>query len=93
MQTKEVDAVLSARAELMAEFKRGEHSTWDLDDEIQTWEKRATVLAYGDPSEDEKDEEESAPTVRSPKEVVLRGGSEQAEPDAGAKDAADDMGE
>ena len=31
VQTIAVDAVLSARAELMGEYKRGEHSTWDLD--------------------------------------------------------------
>ena len=36
VQTIAVDAVLSARAELMGEFKRGEHSSWDLDEEIQT---------------------------------------------------------
>ena len=31
-----VNAVLSARAKLMAEFKRGEHSSWDPDKEIRT---------------------------------------------------------
>ena len=31
VQTIAVDAVLSARAELMGEFKRGEHSPWDPD--------------------------------------------------------------
>ena len=31
-----VDAVLSARAELMEEYKRGEHSSWNMDKEIQT---------------------------------------------------------
>ena len=41
MQTIVVDAVLSARAELMGEYKRGEHSSWDPDEEIQTWDKRA----------------------------------------------------
>ena len=29
VQTIVVDAVLSARAELMGEFKRGEHTSWD----------------------------------------------------------------
>ena len=33
VQTIVVDAVLSARAELMGEFKRGEHSSWDPDEE------------------------------------------------------------
>ena len=40
-----VDTILYARAELMGEFKRGEHANWDLDQEIQTWEKRKAVLA------------------------------------------------
>lgn len=48
------------------------------------------MLAGGDASEDE---EELALVVGSLKEVVLGGGSEQAKPDAGAKDAATDMGE
>ena len=34
IQTIAVDAVLSTRAELMFEFKRGEHSIWDPDEEI-----------------------------------------------------------
>ena len=33
-QASAVNAVLSARAELMAKFKRGEHSSWDPDEEI-----------------------------------------------------------
>ena len=36
IQTIVVDAVLSARAELMGEYKRGEHSSWDPDEEIET---------------------------------------------------------
>ena len=36
VQTIAVDAMLSARAELMGEFKRGKHSSWDLDEEIRT---------------------------------------------------------
>ena len=68
VQTIAVDVVLSARDELMGEFKRGEHSNWDLDEEIQTWDKRAAVLAGGEASEDE-DEEEAAPAMgaRSPR--------------------------
>ena len=34
MQTIAVDAMLSVRAELMAEFKRGEHLSWNPDEEI-----------------------------------------------------------
>ena len=45
IQTIAVDAVLSARAELMGEFKRDEHSSWDPDEEIETWRKREAVLA------------------------------------------------
>ena len=51
------------------------------------------MLAAGDASKDEEDEEESALAVGSPKEVVLGGGSKQVEPNAGAKDAAADMGD
>ena len=36
LQTIIVDAVLSVRAELMGEFKRGEHLSWNLDKEIWT---------------------------------------------------------
>ena len=31
VQTIAMNAVLSTRAELMGEYKRGEHSSWDLD--------------------------------------------------------------
>ena len=44
VQSIAVDAVLSARAELMEEFKRGEHASWDLDQEIETWKKREAAL-------------------------------------------------
>ena len=44
VQTIAVDTVLSARAELMGECKRGEHSTWDPDEEIRTWDKRAALV-------------------------------------------------
>ena len=47
IQTIVVDAVLSARAELMGEYKRGEHSSWDPDEEIETWRKREAVLTGG----------------------------------------------
>ena len=40
VQTITVDAMLNARAKLMGEFKRGEHSNWDLDEEIWMWVKR-----------------------------------------------------
>ena len=36
VQTIAVDVVLSARAELIGEFKIGEHSSWDPDEEIRT---------------------------------------------------------
>ena len=47
VQTITVDVLLSARAELMEEFKRGEHTGWDLDEEIRTWERRAAMLTGG----------------------------------------------
>ena len=34
VQAITVNAILSARAELMVEFKKGEHSFWDSDEEI-----------------------------------------------------------
>ena len=83
--------MLSARAELMGEFKRGKHSSWDLDEEILTWEKRAAMLAGGEVSEDE--EEMSTPAIGIPKEMGPRDGSDQAEPNAGANDVAPDVGE
>ena len=86
VQTIAVDAMLSARAELMTEFKMGKHSSWNPDEEIQTWEKRAAVLAGGEVFDDE--EEMSAPVVGSLKQVELAVGHEQVEPDEGAKDAA-----
>ena len=68
VQAIAVDAVLSARAELMGEYKRGEHSSWDPDEEIETWKKREAVLAAGDDASDgEAEEEEVAPAVESPK--------------------------
>ena len=68
VQTIAVDAVLSARAELMGEFKRGEHSSWDPDEEIETWRKREAVLAGGEPGFDgEASDDEGAPAVESPK--------------------------
>ena len=60
VQTIVVDAVLSERVELMGEFKRGKHSSWDPDEEIRTWDKRAAVLVGGEASEDEDEEEEQA---------------------------------
>ena len=84
VRTIAVDSVLSARVELIGEFKRGEYISWDLDEEIWTWEKRIAVLAGdGDYSEEEGDEE-LAPAVVSLKHV---------EPDTGAMDAAADIGE
>ncbi|KAL5580801.1 hypothetical protein UlMin_013243 [Ulmus minor] len=66
-QSIAVDAVLSARAELMEEYKRGEHASWDPDQEIETWKKREAVLAAGEDASDEEDEEEAAPAMGSPK--------------------------
>ena len=48
VQSIAVAAVLSAHAELMEEFKRGEHACWDPDQEIETWKKREAVLAAGE---------------------------------------------
>ena len=71
IQTMAVDAVLSARAELMGEFKRGEHSSWDPDEEIEIWRKREAVLARVESTSDgEASEDEGAPVVESPKQHV-----------------------
>ena len=64
-----VNDILSACAKLMAEFKRSEHSSWDPDEEIQTWDKRKAVLAGDEASEHEVIEDESAPVAGSPKPV------------------------
>ena len=84
VQTIAVDVVLSRRAELMGEFKRGEHSNWDPDEEIWTWDKRAAMLAGGEVSKDE-DEEEMAPAVGSPKPKEMEVDPERVELDVGAK--------
>lgn len=78
-----VNAVVSTHAKLMGEFKKGEHSIWDLDEEIQTWEKRQAVLAGGEVSEDDEDEDESTPAVGSPKPVEFGDGSRKSKPDVG----------
>ena len=86
IQTIAVDAVLSARAELMGEFKRGEHSSWDLDEKIETWRKREIMLAGGEPASDsEASDDEGAPAVESPKQKEVDVVSEHGEPDAGAE--------
>ena len=61
-----IDAILSVRAELIGEFKKGEHSSWDPDEEIRTWDKRATMLAGGEASEDEDDEDKLASVAEGP---------------------------
>ena len=85
VQTIAVDAVLSARAELMGEFKRGEHSSWDPDEEIETWRKREAVLAGLEVASDEEDDEEEAPVVESPKQQEGDAVPELGEPAAGAE--------
>ena len=69
--------VLSARAELMEEYKKGEHTSWNLDQEIQTWNKREAILAAG---EDVTDEEVLAPAVGNLRQVELGGGSSKLSP-------------
>ena len=59
-----IDAILHAWAKLMEEFKKGEHISWGLDQEIQTWKDREVVLARGE--EEETDEDESTPMPESP---------------------------
>ena len=67
VQTIAVDVVLSARAELIGEFKIGEHSSWDPDEEIRTWDERPALLVGGEVSEDEE-EEVSTLAIGIPKE-------------------------
>ena len=86
VQTIAVDAVLNARAELMGEFKRGEHSSWDPDEEIETWKKREAVLAgVESASEGEDSDEEEAPVVESPKQQEGDVIPELGEPAAGVE--------
>ena len=88
VQTIAVDAVLSARAELMGEFKRGEHSSWDPDEEIEIWRKREAVLAGVESASDgEASEDEGAPVVESPKQREEEVVPELDEPAAGTDDA------
>jgi chromosome segregation ATPase len=83
-QTIAVDAVLSARAELMEEFKKGEHADWDPDQEIETWRKREAVLAAGEDESDAEGEDE-APAVGSPGTQEAVADPEHVEPDVGAE--------
>ena len=85
IQTIAVDAVLNARAELMGEFKRGEHSNWDPDEEIETWRKREAVLAGLEVASDEEDDEEEALVVESPKQQEVEVVPELGEAAAGAE--------
>ena len=86
VQSIDVDAVLSARAELMEEFKKGEHASWDPDQEIETWRKREAVLAAG---EDESDaDEEETPAAGSPKTQEAATDPGRVEPDAGGETIA-----
>ena len=82
--------MLNAKAELMGEFKRGEHSTWDPDEEIRTWDKRAAVLAGGEDASDEEDEEEVALAMGSSKQKEVEADPEQVEPEAGAEATVSD---
>ena len=74
----------SSDLELMEEFKRGEHASWDPDQEIETWKKREAVLATGK-DESDADEEEEAPAAGSPKTQETVTDPEHVEPDAGAE--------
>ena len=85
IQTIAVDVVLSARAELMGEYKRGEHSSWDLDEEIETWKKREAVLAGGEATSDEEEDGDGASAVESPKQKEDDVVPEQGELDVGAE--------
>ena len=95
VQSIAMDSVLNARTELMEEYKKGEHASWDSDQEIQTWKMREAMLVTGEDviDEEDEDEEELALAIGSPRQVELGVGSEQVEPDAGAKEVAADIGE
>ena len=45
MKSVAVDAILHARAELIEEFKAGQHTDWDPDFEINVWKEREVELA------------------------------------------------
>ena len=71
----------------MGEFNRGEHSSWDPDEEIRTWDKRAAVLVGAEASEDEEDKDEPAPVAEGPEQAEgVDPGS--TEPDVGAMEVA-----
>ena len=95
VQTIVVDAVLRARVELMGEFKRGEQTSQDPDEQIWTWKIREALVAAGGDGEEseEKEEEESTPIAGSLKHAKLGDSSKQARAKAGAGDVLGDMGE
>ena len=89
VQTIAVDVILCAWAELMEEFKRGEQTRRDLDEESWTWKRREAVLAGGG-DEYEDDDDESTLMARSLKQVEL--GNKQAELEAGVGDFTSNVG-
>ena len=76
----------------MGEFKRGEHATWDSDQEIQTWKTREAMLAKGDEGESDEEEDESTLMGESPKQVEVGDSSSQAERKAGTEEMVMDVG-
>ena len=75
----------------MGKFKRGKHSNWDPDPEIQTRKDREAVLAKCDEDFNEE-EEESTPVAGSPMHAKLRDSSKQLKPKAGTGDVVGDAG-
>ena len=74
----------------MEEFKKGEHTSWDPDEEIQMW-KRWQAMLDGGGDESEEDEELAA-MIRSPKQSELGDGSKEAKPEAGVGNVSGDVG-
>ena len=77
----------------MGEFKRGEQTSWDLDEEIRTWKRKEAVLTGGGDGKESKEDEELTPILGSLKHAELGDSSKQVGPEAGCGEVRGDMGE
>ena len=77
----------------MEEYKKGEHASWDSNQEIETWKKKEAMLAAGEEvTDEEEDDEESAPAMGSLKQLEMGVDPERGEPDGGLRKSYPSLG-
>ena len=84
LQTIAVDVMFNARAELMEDFKKGEHRSSNPDKEIWTWKRRQVVLDGG--GDESKEDEDLALVIEIPKLTEVGDSSKQSVPEVGDGD-------